>query len=445
MLLVLVGGVMSTNAQITESGKIKVYFQNMNNWDDVRLYVKGNDTNSTEIQAWPGIDITNNTIEIDGNTYNFYVVDMSQLNGATAITVNINNGSDEQSYDWDNIKYDVFFSIATTSSETAYGWTKYNLSRETKYYLYDTSSLSIKLDLVSEHIYGAIVDLTEETEEKHYIVADTEEGGAFNWGNGFDWNRTMWRPWGDNVYKELAWATIELSNNNCWKGTNGSDSWGFAPGFKYLFTINPIDADGNNYKFGVEPYFTRTLPAAAEGYATFSSEYDVTVPEGLTAKYASAVAGGKITWEEFGTNGIPAGQGALLEGTAGKGYKFTPATSAEAPSVNLMKAINEEKRLPQTEGSNTNYILSKSTVNGDAALGFYKVNASGSWCAAGTAYLSVPSQQAPEFIVLGETTDIANVNRENVSDNQYYTLDGRRIAQPTKGLYIVNGKKVIIK
>lgn len=254
-----------------------------------------------------------------------------------------------------------------------------------------------------------------------------------------NWNKVLFPN--DNGGEDSP-LLLTFSNNQ--EGTLANSTWTRwkidKVSAKFTFTFDRLAAT-----WSIEPYFTRTLPTAAEGYATFSSEYDVAVPEGLTAKYATDVTAGKITWEEFGTNGIKAGQGALLEGTAGDPYKFTPATSAEAPSVNFMKAINEKIQLTQTEDGNTNYILSKSTVKGEAALGFYKVNVEGSWCAAGTAYLSVPSQQAPEFIVLGETTGIANVNRENVSDNQYYMLDGRRVAQPTKGLYIVNGKKVIIK
>ncbi len=40
---------------------------------------------------------------------------------------------------------------------------------------------------------------------------------------------------------------------------------------------------------------------------------------------------------------------------------------------------------------------------------------------------------------------IANVNRETISNNQYYTLDGRLVKNPGKGIYIVNGKKTILK
>ena len=52
----------------------------------------------------------------------------------------------------------------------------------------------------------------------------------------------------------------------------------------------------------------------------------------------------------------------------------------------------------------------------------------------------------PEGHVSG-TTDIKtlNVERGTLNDNSYYNLAGQRVAQPTKGLYIINGRKVVIK
>lgn len=53
---------------------------------------------------------------------------------------------------------------------------------------------------------------------------------------------------------------------------------------------------------------------------------------------------------------------------------------------------------------------------------------------------------APAFFgISGGTTGIANIERQPAGDNVYYDLRGQRVANPTKGLYIVNGKKVIIK
>ena len=45
----------------------------------------------------------------------------------------------------------------------------------------------------------------------------------------------------------------------------------------------------------------------------------------------------------------------------------------------------------------------------------------------------------------GETTGIQSVNGSGLKVNDYFDLQGRRVAQPTRGLYIVNGKKVVIK
>ena len=44
----------------------------------------------------------------------------------------------------------------------------------------------------------------------------------------------------------------------------------------------------------------------------------------------------------------------------------------------------------------------------------------------------------------GETAGITSVEAQQKA-GRYYTLDGRQVSQPTKGLYILNGKKVIIK
>lgn len=352
-----------------------------------------------------------------------------------------------QVYDWSNNDWKSGEAEVTPTSNRYYRW--YSTSggsfgavddSEVKYYayLYDGSSWTTQ-EMSTEDGYIFTTDIDNQTNYNNNlqvifatsVVLDNSD--LYSDQNG-KWT-TMYRPFSEN--QTPSFVNVTNLGGGCWAGNSNSLKLNMP--VHYSISYNPYQ-----WIYSISPYFTRTLPAAAEGYGTFSSQYDVTVPEGLTAKYATDVTAGKITWVEF-ENGIKAGQGALLEGTAGEEYKFTPATSAEAPSVNHMKAINEKIKLPQTEDSNTNYILTKSTVKGEAALGFYKVNAGGSWCAAGTAYLSVPSQQAPEFIVLGETTGIANVNRENVSDNQYYMLDGRRVAQPTKGLYIVNGKKVIIK
>ena len=88
------------------------------------------------------------------------------------------------------------------------------------------------------------------------------------------------------------------------------------------------------------------------------------------------------------------------------------------------------------------YIL----ANHGGKVGFYKWT--GSALASGKVYLPASELAgARDFIGFDETTGIANINSDakTLFNGDFFNLAGQRVAQPTKGLYIVNGKKVIIK
>ena len=210
-------------------------------------------------------------------------------------------------------------------------------------------------------------------------------------------------------------------------------------------------------KWTSTPFIEKTLATAAEGYATFSSAYNVAIPDGITAKYATGVTNGAIDWSDPLTNGIPKNTGVLLIGTAGEEYTFTPATSdVVAPGTNYLKAISTKTKVAQTEGGATRYILARPADNlTSGTIAFYKVNENGSWCAAGTAYLEVPGEDvitAPAFISLdGETTAIDAIDFDEQTSKEanatIFDLSGRKVNANDlpKGIYVKNGKKFIIK
>ena len=81
-----------------------------------------------------------------------------------------------------------------------------------------------------------------------------------------------------------------------------------------------------------------------------------------------------------------------------------------------------------------------------------KKPSSGSTLKALRAYFILPASLDPSLAPKlsidgeGEATEIISLDNERViMDNVYYDLSGRRVMNPTKGLYIVNGRKVIIK
>ena len=204
-------------------------------------------------------------------------------------------------------------------------------------------------------------------------------------------------------------------------------------------------------KWSVSQELPITINASA-GYATFSSAYNVAIPGGVTAWYAKEVqevsaGNNRIVMKKF-TDGIRAGQGALLAGSGE--VTFTPAASTPTnPETNLLVAtVNETPIAASTDGA-YHYILG----NGGDGVGFYKVNVARN-SAAGKAYLATTTELATEnanaraawiFDEEGETTGIAAVKASQKMNGEFFNLAGQRVAQPTKGLYIVNGKKVIIK
>ena len=157
---------------------------------------------------------------------------------------------------------------------------------------------------------------------------------------------------------------------------------------------------------------------------------DFTEVSGLKAYVATAASASAVTIKEV--TAVPAGTPLVLIGTAGTEYTVPVAATASAPAENLLKAGGVT-----LTGDGTEYIL-----NGGK---FYQANAGE--LAAGKAYLKVETSSARELDILfgGETTGIQDNNRETITDNRFYDLQGRRVAQPQKGMYVVNGKKVIVK
>ena len=66
--------------------------------------------------------------------------------------------------------------------------------------------------------------------------------------------------------------------------------------------------------------------------------------------------------------------------------------------------------------------------------------------ATGTLNIKTYKQLAIKLeLTAGSTASIQDINRETITNNRYYDLQGRKVTNPTKGLYIVNGKTVVMK
>ena len=182
-------------------------------------------------------------------------------------------------------------------------------------------------------------------------------------------------------------------------------------------------------------------------YATFSSPYRLNF-EGSDVKAYKAISTGdaSVTLEEMTV--VDANVGVLLHAETADTYNI-PTTSAAATSAsdNLLVSTAFANYTVTGEEKGTAYVFGK-LVN---EVGFFKA-AVGKTIGVGKSWLLVPGTGAKdvEFLsfVFGdeesETTGIKAVVNEQAREG-VYDLQGRKVTNPTKGLYIVNGKKVIIK
>ena len=186
-------------------------------------------------------------------------------------------------------------------------------------------------------------------------------------------------------------------------------------------------------------YNVTANPAGGAYWATFYTEAgNYQAPEG-TQVFAVTLTGTAIEMTEIPNRIALSGKGVVLKNTTTGSITMTKTETA--PNVDYSGSSLTGTMTSIMNPGNA-YVLNYKAAKG---AGFYKLSASGT-IGANKAYL-VSGAGAPEFFGFdGNTTgiDATLVNSEKVN-SVVYDLQGRRVAQPTKGLYIVNGKKVVIK
>ena len=161
-----------------------------------------------------------------------------------------------------------------------------------------------------------------------------------------------------------------------------------------------------------------------------------------TQVFKARLGGSSITLYEVTDKIVDAGTAVVLKTTGGGNPVMTLTTSASSNSdSNSLEGVSDAAGMTADDPSTT-FVLN----NGTNGVGFYKLK-SGKTLGVGKAYLTYDSSTAPSFFGFGDVTAIDNIanSQQPTANGQYYDLQGRRVAQPAKGLYIVNGKKVIIK
>ena len=214
-----------------------------------------------------------------------------------------------------------------------------------------------------------------------------------------------------------------------------------------LKLVNQVNTNGYKANY-LEVKIMSINATVTDGTLVSSTALDFT-GTAVSAYYASAANAGTVTFTQI--NKVAAGTPIYIKAASAGIYEI-PALSdaADATTGNLLKGSASEPTALTSTNDTKYYVFG---VKSDAP-GFYPVGMSSTLTSApGKAYLALTASQAAaaarivfNFEDGNEATAISTTDVKPVEEsNAWYTLQGVRVAQPTRGIYVRNGKKVFIK
>ena len=191
--------------------------------------------------------------------------------------------------------------------------------------------------------------------------------------------------------------------------------------------------------------------SAAHTYATLCVPFEITDLEGNDDKDVKAYVPtkeGDYIVPGNGASSVTEGTPVLLIGeegatsvtaTIGSNYATSPATTNVLTGTFIGTSID-------TSADSNNYLLGKDAANSNR-IGFYHFDSTSYALKANRAYLNTAVSLAKGFILMFDEGDATGVGSlapdQSVEEGTIYNLSGQRVSKVQKGIFIINGKKVL--
>ena len=183
-------------------------------------------------------------------------------------------------------------------------------------------------------------------------------------------------------------------------------------------------------------------------WATYCATEDLSIPEGLQVYVVTGVDASSVSVEQI--DYLPANEGVLL-------HLEEPALASDGFIAAKDNAAHSELPNNYLEGITAATLVSSLTADGSSIYVLYKdefVKTTSGTIPANRCYLpidmNVNVNARLTISFADDDNETTSLNEELRMKNEesvdaWYDMQGRKVAQPAKGLYIVNGKKVVIK
>ena len=281
------------------------------------------------------------------------------------------------------------------------------------------------------------IKCSEETEAAEFTINVSEGSlksasgkyiGVSSWGNGIKPSDTSDYKNSFAIEEGNAIISIEFSSGNMILNYNSDSNQK-----RFRYYKNGSQQPIQLYKKVVEE---ENITIGSAGYATYVTKKAIKINPHINAYAVLAINETKTSVALDKLTEVPASTPIIVEGAEGE-YPCTVIENAESPATNLLKVSTGV-----TGDGATFYAL----ANKDQGVGFYPVG-NGIEVPAGKAYLEIPPTMSVKgFLALGGVADaINNIAVEN-ANGTIFNIAGQKVQNITKGgLYIVNGKKVVVK
>ena len=407
-------------------------------WENVYAYAwQGDGGSAVKLTGeMPGVKLSKTgTTTIGGNEYDVYTFSLPSNTTNTPEKILFNNNDGVQTKDM----------VFTEGKQ----YTMTVPQDLTGYYLITNDGTGWTVSATSMEENGSAYTATVSGTGKLFAIAPNT---ALYDNDIYDWSKVL-RPkciGNDDQYLVEYFKNytddIVTGTNNVWKVADNNDA---------TLTLNFFPAP-EKFTLFTNAKETVTIAAGNDGYATFSTSSGDYQIDGVDIFIVSAAEARATLTKIDADKAIPANTGIIINGAAGT-YDVTPKNvnidNADV-SANLLVGSNANTYdITGDFGSGENrYYDGYIMANATKGVGFYKVSATNNTLAKNKAFLAANrrnSQNAPatlDFIsFLSDVNAIESIETAKEGVKNAFNLAGQRVATPTKGLYIVNGKKVVLK
>ena len=261
----------------------------------------------------------------------------------------------------------------------------------------------------------------------------------YSWGSGS--TIAGFSGYKTNVSGSVEDESVVLKSNNAYiyaDGTNDNKVIGWKTNNYAKWTI--VDAAGTELEIALNT-------VGSKSYATFSAPFPVTIGDNAKA-YTVKLNGDRAVYSEIESKQIPAGAGILLisETAAANVTATISAKDFDALKNNDLVGFYLAQTFSyDTSTSGTWYLgLGNHATSG---IGFYQISSATGANKAYLPYAYTTGESVRGFVLVAgdDPTGINTTINADTAAKNYFDLSGRRVSKPTQGVYILNGKKVLVK